>query len=334
MELINLSNFSVQPVIVMNNQGKETLLVVVKGTYVLDGVRAYLNADQEKILMADEYNGEPGLSSIRYAGETTLFKPATDLIILGSALPRRRDEQSVDVVLQAGKIRKTVRVFGDRYWVGKKGSERISEPQPFDCMPLVFERAFGGIDDSPDPPEADPRNPIGKGFRAKNSQRPTAGTLLPNLENPAQMIRTPSDRPAPAGTGFVAPHWEPRRTRAGTYDEKWQNERAPFLPDDFDPLFHQSAPLDQVYPGYMEGGEPITVVNVSPSGRLSFLLPSPKFDVAVRIGEDRHSLQMRLDTVVIDADNSRLRMVWRGSLSIHNQIYDVEWIKAAMAEEA
>jgi hypothetical protein len=333
MELVNLSPFSVQPLLGMDNGGKETLLVVVKAMFELGGGEARLADKQEAIRMADEYYGEPGKSSVRAAGETSLHKPATDVILVGSAYSPGRRECAIDVSLQAGRIRKTVRVFGDRRWEGKPGSERIGDPVPFDRVPLVFERAFGGIDDSDDAaPESDPRNPVGAGFRSKRSRRPVEGTPLPNLETPLHPIRTPSDRPEPAGAGFIAPSWEPRRVRAGTYDAKWQGERAPFLPDDYDPLFQQAAPVDQIYPGYMEGGEPVVVENASPGGRLAFRLPSPGFDVAVRMGEDRHLLPVRLDTVVIDGDAGLLRMVWRGSLPVHNRVYDVEWIKVAERE--
>jgi len=333
MELLNLSPYSVQPLLAVDNGGMETLLVVVKATYALGDGEARLADKQEAIRMGDEFHGEPGKTSVRFGGETSLHKPATDVILVGSAFSPGRKERVVDVGLQAGKIRKTVRVFGDRRWEGKPGSERIGDPLPFERMPLVFERAFGGIDDSDAAsPESDPRNPVGTGFRAKNSRRSVAGTPLPNLENPMQPIRTPSDRPEPAGTGFIAPHWEPRRTRAGTYDVKWQDERAPFLPNDYDPLFQQVAPADQIYSGYMEGGEPVVVENASPGGRLAFRLPSPRFDVGVRMGEDRQLLPVRLDTVVIDGDAEILRMVWRGSLPVHNRVYDVEWIRVAERE--
>jgi hypothetical protein len=334
MELINHSPFSIQSLVLLDNNGKETLLVVAKASYAIDRGTPRFCDKQEAIRMADEYYGEPGSSSIRFAGETSLHKPATDVILLGSAYPPGRRQRVVDVVLQAGRIRKSVRVFGDRHWEGTSWLERMSEPLPFERMPLLFERAFGGIDDSnPDAPESEPRNPVGVGFRARRSNRPLAGTPLPNLENPEQLIRSASDRVEPAGTGFVAPHWEPRRSRAGTYDARWRQERAPFLPDDYSPVFQQAAPVDQVCPGYMQGGEPVHVENASPKGRLDFRLPESRPEVSVRMGEDLLSLPMKLDTVVIDGDDCILRMIWRAGLSVHNRIYDVSSIRVAALEE-
>jgi hypothetical protein len=333
MQVLNFSPFPVQPLVLLDNNGKETLLVVAKATYVVGDGSARRSEEQEPIRPADRYRGEPGLSSLEWAGETALYKPATDVILLGSAYSCGRNRSIVDVHLSAGRIRKTVRVFGDRQWEGRR--PRISEPLPFDRLPLCPERAFGGVDASnEEAPESDARNPVGVGFLARRSRRSPAGTSLPNLEDPANPIRSPMDRPVPAVTGFVAPGWEPRRSLAGTYDSKWKAERAPFLPDDYSPLFQQTAPADQVFPGYMEGGEPVAVQNASPGGRLSFLLPTTRFDVTVRIGEDVLPLAMRLDTVVIDGDSSALRMVWRGSTPVHNSVYDVSWINASASEEA
>lgn len=334
MEMINSSPFTIQPLILLDNNGKETLLVVAKATYAISNGKAQLCEEQEPINFADEYWGEPGTSSIKYSGETALYKPATDVILLGSAYSTGKNKRSVDVHLSAGKISKTVRIFGDRRWEGTSLFERISDPMPFDKLPLIYERSFGGNDlSNEESPENEHRNPVGVGFRAKHSKRNLSGTPLPNLENPAQLIRSSMDRPEPAGTSFIAPHWEPRLSLTGTYDSKWKNERAPFLPDDYNPLFQQTAPVDQIYPGYMEGGEPISVENASPNGRLSLLLPVTRLDISVSIGDDTFPLQMRMDTVVIDGDSCRLRMIWRGSMSVHNNIYDISWIKAAALED-
>ena len=49
----------------------------------------------------------------------------------------------------------------------KKGQQLV----PFDRLPLRYERAFGGEDKSASEPtdwEGEPRNPIGRGFRATN----------------------------------------------------------------------------------------------------------------------------------------------------------------------
>ena len=51
-----------------------------------------------------------------------------------------------------------------------------------------------------------------------------------------------------AAFGPVGRHWEPRVRYAGTYDDRWTEDRMPLLPKDFDDRFHNAAP-----PGLVEG---------------------------------------------------------------------------------
>src|SRR5205823_5908296 len=188
------------------------------------------------------------------------FKPATDVVLVGSAYSSPESRHEVDVRLRMGKVDKSVRVFGDRRWEKALGVVTRSEAQRLERVPLTFERAFGGTDDSmPEQIEWEPRNPVGAGFRARKSRLPVDGAPLPNLEDPRRLMRHHGDRLEPSAFGFVCPHWDPRLRYAGTYDEAWTRTRAPFLPADFDPRFYQTVSLDQVHPGYLQGGEQVEV---------------------------------------------------------------------------
>ncbi len=82
-------------------------------------------------------------------------------------------------------------------------------------MPLVYERAFGGVDQKSKHPERDwywP-NPVGTGFAVSRDN--LSGVPLPNVEYPDQLITSWNDRPKPAGFGAVAAHWQPRVGLAG-----------------------------------------------------------------------------------------------------------------------
>jgi len=326
MELINASRIPVLPLLVLDPRGEETVLVVVKASFDISRGGVRLADEQDGIALADEYYGEPGQSSLRHAGDGILFKPATDVVLIGSAHAPGKPCGRVDDVLTAGRLSKTVRVFGDRRWERGLVSPRASEPAPFERMPLVYERAFGGTDTTVQ--ESERRNPVGVGFRGEKSALPMVGVPLPNLEDPARLIGQPADRPAPAGFGFIAPHWEPRLQYAGTYDQSWVDDRAPLLPADYDPRFQQVAPAGQVCPGYLVGGEPVEVRNASPSGLLNFPLPKPRIEVWLGTEEPR-ALDVNLDTVVIDGDRERLLMTWRGGASVHDRVYDLEWIKVS-----
>ena len=50
------------------------------------------------------------------------------------------------------------------------------------------------------------------------------------LEDPDRLLRTRTDRPRPAAFGPIAPAWEARRARLGTFDAAWQRDLWPCFP--------------------------------------------------------------------------------------------------------
>ena len=96
---------------------------------------------------------------------------------------------------------------------------------------------------------------------------------VPNVEDPNHLIGSWSDRPAPAGFGVIASHWQPRVGYAGTYDEHWMKTRQPLLAEDLDDRYFQCAPLDQQAPQWLRGGEAVVLLKLTPAGELRFTLP-------------------------------------------------------------
>jgi hypothetical protein len=326
MELVNLTPYAADISITMDGDGSEMLLVMVKATFVLgDGLPA-LAPEQDKPVLADEYAGEPDRSSLVRAAESCLFKPAADVVVSGSAFsPRGRGSETL-VALELGPIRKVIRVIGDRAWKSARGD--ISSPQPFVEMPLTYERAFGGRDASAAPPEAWPENPVGVGFRGQGSRAPLAGAPLPNLEDPRQPITRPTDRPRSRGLGPIAPSWSPRPGYAGTYDAAWQRQRMPFPPLDFDPRFGHAAPIDQVLPGYLVGGEAVSLTGMRPAGGVyRFTLPALAPEVIVRVAGERDTPPLSCDTLAIDAKAQTFSLLARATLRVHGRVPAIQWIK-------
>jgi hypothetical protein len=172
---------------------------------------------------------------------------------------------------------------------------------------------------------------VGVGFVGRHGAI-QEGAPLPNLENPREPITGPTDRPAPVGFGFIGPHWEPRNRYAGTYDDAWQRQRMPLLPDDFNRRFYSAAYPSLALQGFLSGGEPVEVLNASRHGPLRFLLPSahPFATIRMKAGAT-HRLGMALDTVMVDTDEDRLLLIWRGSLPIERRLHDVLWAKTQLA---
>jgi hypothetical protein len=342
LQLKNDTPFPASIAIFADPAGVDTVYVTVRAAFDLGGA-VRVAEKQQPIRVTDEYHDDPESSSLRHAGEVHPSKPGTDVALVGHAFaPLGRAVAHLDVSLRVGPVKKVVRVFGEREWYA---GQRITSAVPFERMPLVYERAFGGVleHDASGAARVFPQNPVGVGpsvegaapasigagpasGRVPAAGPPSARSLpprssdargprLPNLEDPSQLITTPSDRPPPAGFGFIAPAWEPRRTFAGTYDESWRKTRAPYLPRDFDARFFQAAHPDLVCKAHLVGGEPVEVVHASPTPLPRFLVPVCEFDVGVRIGRRTETAAMLLETVVVEPDDLRLSLVYRGAVA-------------------
>lgn len=327
MELVNLTPFAAERAVLLDATGRETLLVVVKATFDLASGKPVIAERPDPVTLADEYVDEPDASSLRRASDMVLAKPVTDVLVSGSAYPAQDKGSEALVVLRLAELTKGIHVFGDREWVGDWGASP-SRPAPFRKMPLVHERAFGGKDVSGQPHEWCAENPVGVGFRGKSSKLPVNGTRLPNLEDPHELLKSPKDRPRSFGVGPIAPWWSPRPELAGTYDARWQKERMPLPPEDFDPAYHQAAPPDQRLPRPLAGGEPLTLTGVRPGGGgYHVTVPVVRPEVVVRVNAERHTPPVRCDTLLIDAEAERLSLVFRASLVIHGRVTQLLWIK-------
>jgi hypothetical protein len=327
MELVNLTPYAADTAITMDGTGTELLLVVVKATFLLTDGAPALAPEQAPPVSADAYAGEPDASSLVQATETTLYKPAADVVVQGSAFPPRGRGSEALVALEIGPIRKIIRVVGDRRWKNARGVD-MSTPEPFVEMPLTYERAFGGRDASASPPEAWPKNPVGVGFRGKGSRAPVAGTPLPNLEDPQRPTSRATDRLPARAFGPIAPSWSPRVAYAGTYDAVWQRNRMPFPPVDFDARFHQVAPADQVLAGYLTGGEGVGLTGMrAGGGAYRFTLPALAPEVVVRVDGERVTPAVRCDTLAIDARAQTFSLLARATVRVHGRVPAIEWIK-------
>lgn len=333
LQLRNDTPFKAAIAVFPNEKAVDTLYLTIKATFSL-GHKVEVAEKQLPIVMADEYWGEPGKSSLKYASELHLTKPSTDIIMIGKACPPdgRRVSQ-LDVLLQVAQMKKVIRVFGDRKWVGDVKGLRISPPLPFESMPLIYERAFGGIHELDLEKQQvlfDARNPVGRGFKGKKSTKELEGSVLPNLEDPSRLITKPEDQPAPACFGYVAPSWEPRKSFAGTYDEVWVKKRAPYLPENFNSRYFNAAHPEMVCQGYLKGGEPVTIMKMSGNGPLKFAIPMCEFETTTEIAGRTEEPVANLETVLIEPNESRLSMVWRGALECDKKALKVRQVNVGL----
>ncbi|MFO0615864.1 MAG: DUF2169 domain-containing protein [Polyangiaceae bacterium] len=332
LRVVNRTPYRTQLFGALDVERRDVAVIVVKGTFTLDRGVARVADEQAAIVVADEHHGDPTSSSVRYESDLAPEKRATDVVLNGTAYaPRRAAEALVSV--QVGPVAKTLRVLGERRWVRDAlGRLRASAPQPFEQLPLLYESAFGGTDPGAKQdgapaagPPGDARNPVGVGFIAKSSRTDPADVAVPRIEDPQQPITSPQDQPAPAGVGFVHRAWWPRSHFGGTYDAAWTKERAPFLPLDFNPQFHQGASAGLVARGFLRGDEPVRALGVTPTGHaVEFRLPGRAIEAVVRTAGQDLSLRANLDTVVLEPDLDRVLCTWRALYPCPRKLLRIE----------
>jgi len=332
LQVENQTPFAASLAVFPNPAGVETVYGAVKATFDFSSGGPRLASKQAPFLAADVYWGDPAATSLRAAGDVTLSKPATDVLLSGRAIAVSPVGQ-MDVDLRVGPVAKSLRVFGNRRWIRRGEDWAISDPEPFERMPLRWELAFGGAGPIVEgqPLEHEPRNPVGRGFIASYDDQ-IADRPLPNLEDASQPIAAPQDRPAPACFAPVAPVWMPRRSYAGTYDETWQRTRAPFLPQDFDPRYLNVAPDGLVAPGLLVGGEEVEISGCTAGGPIRFRLPVATLALQWDFDGRAIDAAVRLETVLIEPDLARLQMTWRSELAVDKKLLRMRRMSVACAE--
>lgn len=334
----NGTSHACEHLFLMDEEGRSLLVVLVQATFEIRGASGLAPAEKSTPpSVTGELNGpDAAVSSYRVEPAFAFMKPATDVVLIAHAQSGGRLWPELPVTFRVGPVGKVLRVVGDRAWVRSGATVVATRPQPFDRMPLVYERAFGGWDRSaPEPARHtfEPRNPVGVGFQGAGGPF-KEGLRLPNIEDPADPVRQYGQRVTPAGVGFTSPNWQPRAALAGTYDDAWMKTRSPLLPKDFDRRFFQGASAGLVAPGYLAGNEPVLVENAWALGRLSFRLPgiaAPICRVGLARREDA-SPTLHLDTVVVDTDTDRVRMLYRGHVPLREGPHDV--VSIAIEERA
>jgi hypothetical protein len=328
--LKNRTRYAAERTWIRDKTGAHHWVVAVKGTFTLADDGSLRLADEQKpALMAAEYLGEPGQSSVRYEADLGPMKPTTDVTLLGCAYaPHGRRAHGVQTSLRVDDWVKELLVYGERAYMRGLGGLDVSPPVPFVRRPIVYELAYGGTDASdPDPRRhaMDKRNPIGRGF---------ARDARALVDRPAPCIEYPSAdtaRAGPAGYGPIASYWSPRLELWGTYDAKWEQTKKPLLPDDYDERVSLCAPADQRPARHLYGGELVEIVNLTPSGCVRFTLPKLYFTFETAFGSRREEHRGRLVSVVIEPDEHQLLMTWLTTLPVRAS--DVDYLDSTTIAE-
>jgi hypothetical protein len=329
MNLLNGSGMAAGYTVALDKEGYEHVVVVVKGTFTLPrpGETPKLAEEQVPLVDADQFTGEPGRSATLVECDYVLEKPYCDVLLNGSAhAPGGRPVERIAVGLQVGAMRKSFVVWGNREWRASGVGYAPSEPEPFTRLPISYDNAFGGTDERMrDPAQIRSYlpNPIGRGWHHHIYRELLIGAPVSNTEEIRDPVRDPGGRYRPMAFGPIGRGWPSRIGYAGTYDQHWTDNVFPFLPADFDSRYFQCAANDQQVP-HLRGGEPVVMINLTPDERREFALPAVDTPVVfIRSRFDRVERVGVLDTIAFEPDAQRFSMVWRASLPLQRDIFEV-----------
>ena len=220
---------------------------VVKRTYTFGRGRVELAGEQAPVLRDPdlEDDGHGRLRTLRDDMDMHAPKPATDVVVTGSAHAPAGPVQRLSIAVAVGNNARVLEVLGERRAeVSIEGQVRFTDAVPFERLRLSWELAYGGYDayahDELYPPKrkggqriepsprdegvfAYPRNKVGRAYFIDVDRDRADGELLPQIEDPADLL-TPArffvpgprkwlDAPVAAGLGWVAHTWYPRIMR-------------------------------------------------------------------------------------------------------------------------
>jgi hypothetical protein len=330
----------------MDSDRKPIFSLLLKRTYDIRDDGILVRSSNTELRQIDEYydGGDPEWATVKFEADFVPFKPLTDVVVIATAYaPQGRAVQQMDVGINVAGKTKAIRVLGDREChYNPERPPSFSDPIPFESMPIRYERAYGGRDDTSDPqmPIAYPRNDMGCGLALKNNREKIQGMQLPNLEDPLDLLMPDrivledpyrwNSLPLPQGLGWVQRSWYPRSSFVGSMppyldpDEVMREEALGMVPKrqvalsrqfklpSFHPRFNNGASQGLMFPP-LAGTESVRLVGLTSSGLLDFALPGERPRLMLDIGIGENELDPVLHTVCIRPDDMQVDLVWRGA---------------------
>lgn len=355
--------------------GGPCISLLAKRTYVLDAYgSAGVPAKEQAPLRSNAIHDGDANGLLFADTDAWPYKLRTDIVVHGHVYAHGTRRQ-VDAAVLVGAMRRDLWVTGDRRCArAANGAVLFSEPEPFDRMPLGYDRAYGGYDHGSEamhpnlfeaigdslPEGTDPktyslcsypRNRHGRGYRLASSSTPIDEVLLPNIEDPADLLRP--DRvivpdplawwrqPIPAGTSWlhhgyfarcvymgVQPFWRPLPDALPEFGRG-------YLPEDVrsidvmrgDPWvfgFQSGASLGLQLSG-VTGGSVIRLIGLHPELReVGVMIPAPPRMIVQTRWRAAEVAPAVLHHVELYPDHGVFTVVWRGAVEASRPLLPAE----------
>lgn len=286
---------------------KDCLSFIVKGTFELVQNELAKQIDSLPVT-GDEFELFNPNNGLIYESDFAYFKENADLLLKANChTPQKQPMTQCDVTFTVAGQSRTLKVMGNRYAMPSMMGESYSDPEPFSTMPINFEHSHGGIGFA--------KNTVGKGLD-KNE----AGIKW--MQN---VFDASLGEKEPASFGPMNRAWAQRSKKLGTYDEKWQKERWPWFPEDFDWAYFNAAHESMQFDGYLNGDESMSFENLHPEHdmfecRLPSILPRC-FAVEPDGDDEFKEVELKLDTVYVDMTALHVQLIWRGVIQVKSQTF-------------
>ncbi len=291
--------------VVWRSGGAVGVTIVVKATYGLVNDGQMKQIAPLEIVCEDRHHAPGG--SLAEAMEIAPYLPNAGVVLTGHACaPGGRPVPSMAVRMALFRdeklLNKALHVTGDR-------AHASAAPQPFLKLPLVYERAYGG------PAAQD--NPAG------------IGTDL--ASRPANVVSAGAP-PGPPGFGPIAGAWPARAQFLGGLDRRALQEPVAEIPQGFDWRYFQAAPRDQQIDALL-GGDWLVLDGLHADvPHLQTRLPSVRAQARWHLlsasgAGPAHEVELRADTLVVDADRMVGSLIWRGSFKL-DRLDQLSWVRA------
>ena len=331
-----------------DDHGRQIVSVHVKRTYTLRPDGVCVPSELQMPLLMRPLPAPEGQEPF-YETDIVPFKRATDLIVMATAHGRGR--RRLEAGIRIGPLQLTYRISGTRRCIYRgRGSIAFSEPEPIEELPIRYESAYGGVDESVPYPEIRhledlmrfhpgvyPRNPVGKGYVVFDNRDAIDGRELPNIEHPQQLV-TPDrlvtggpDRwwrqPLPWSTDWFDKSWYPRIVHfGGIPDGLPPDDRV--LPEVqlgwLDPNHSKhirtledppdSRLADAASPSlvlpFLQGNEAVELTEMTPDGRIVVRLPNEVPRIRLRHGGRVDDLRPIPHRILISTDEMGVYVVW------------------------
>ncbi|UXM95245.1 DUF2169 domain-containing protein [Bartonella sp. HY329] len=323
-----------------DKDGKEFGVLIVKADFhINENHFALLKEEQNSFIFDDIYWGDIGTSSLKYESELAPFKPKTDIMF--NAIARSPNNEQCKYWQVGIKIDDLLfyqfSVFGKRVISSNQTplgrSWQLSEIEPITEIPLQYEYAFGGTIACSEHEQNYCRyNPVGTGLLSNFILNQDNPIFAPQIGIFAELNNyKPGDELVVCGISPIAKGWYPRLNLAGTFDQKWQQQRHPLVPEDFDFNYWNAAPTVLQITPYLKGNETITAYGMfHEKQEYSFCLPGVQLICAIKI-KNNVNIQiekMNLDTVYCDISSDNfikhsMTITWRKIFSYYEEIENI-----------